>query len=215
MISVSHKFIFIHPQKTGGSSVANLFARHCIDGIRGACLNQEQWKPDDADNLFERYTARVFDPHQRLLEVRRGWRSEWGDYNSYRKIATVRNPYERAVSFYFDRNFGPGKPFEKETFKTWANKLPPLWEHLTLDLDATEKKWEMDNYIRLESMQEGVDAALEAVGLPSKPVPHVNKGLNPKPWRDFYDTDLEEFIFELFREDIERFGYEANTTKES
>ena len=45
MISVSHKFVFVHPPKCGGTSLANIFAPFSAVEVIADTRTEANWRP--------------------------------------------------------------------------------------------------------------------------------------------------------------------------
>lgn len=225
MISVSHKFVFVHPPKCGGTSLANIFAPFSAVEVIGDTRTKANWRPytivKKLSNLvdFQNYRVApelqgsVHDPHAKYASIAKNWKSEWGDISNYHKIGCIRNPFARAVSFFFDPNFGPkNHPLlildSRKLFKQWIKQeLTPFWDYFTLNEAHESKKWEMDYYIRLENIEADCKKVMKKLGLPDRDIPHANKSRTYDGWKQFYDDELIDFIGNLFKEDIEQFGY--------
>jgi hypothetical protein len=64
---------------------------------------------------------------------------------------------------------------------------------------------------RFENLQSDFDRVCPEIGLPPTALPHVNKSKvirKYKGYQDYYDKESKEFIAELYKSDIELFGYE-------
>lgn len=93
LISESKRFIFVHVQKTAGSSLRDLLGPHALKPDRGR-LNRVL-----SDLHLQRdWRRRFFRTHASLRAVQAGLPADI--YRDYRKIAFVRNPWERLLSWY-------------------------------------------------------------------------------------------------------------------
>lgn len=111
-ISFTHKVIFLHIPKTGGTSIEALLE------IKSS-----------PENLFwQGYRADVLAPqHLTYAELKAKIKPEI--FNEYFKFAFVRNPWERLVSTYFWNNRG------HKTFESFVHFLDKLFTEYHTDLE--------------------------------------------------------------------------------
>lgn len=202
MISLSHKFIFIHAPKCGGSSIVSVLAPYCIEKIKWAESGRETYVTKGKNDI---------DPHARYIDYIKNWKAEWGDVSEFTKIGCVRNPYARSVSFFYDKAFGPdNKEDLRKSFRASVERLSHFWEYYTLNEGHEHpKKWEMDFFIKLEDIQADTEKVLKHLGIPCVSIPHKNKNNKYESWRDFYKENetLIEVVGNRFKEDLDKFKY--------
>lgn len=153
------------------------------------------------------------------------------EFSSSYKFSFVRNPWARLVSEYRYRNF-----LSHRNFKDFVmNKLPPpgrddKYRHV---MPQTEMLYDktgslMVNFVgKFETLQQDFDRVCQQLGFDESILPHVNSsdkksrelrrtlrnllyrnGENElSRYVDFYDTETREFVTDLYRADIENFGY--------
>jgi hypothetical protein len=66
---------------------------------------------------------------------------------------------------------------------------------------------------RVETFDAGIAAVEKAIGV-SFGTQHDRRSANasaPGDWRSYYDEDLAEQVYELYRQDFEMFGYERDS----
>ena len=66
---------------------------------------------------------------------------------------------------------------------------------------------EFDFIGRYENLQQDFDHVCDSIGIPRRILPHANKSRR-KPYWKYYNTKTRDIVAEIFREDIEYFGYE-------
>jgi chondroitin 4-sulfotransferase 11 len=197
MISHELRCIFVHVQKTGGSS------------IRGA-LRMAQFdahKHRFADELRTIYGADT--------------------WNQYFKFAFVRNPWDRLVSWWemMRRNVVEGRP--RNGFQRYIMERARTFEEFLQQCDSEYRdadgaKWIYRNQVdylrdrdevllvdfvgRFEQLQ--LDFSHVAARLNVAPItlPHVN-GTVRRPYTSYYSRELRELVAERYAKDIEAFGY--------
>jgi hypothetical protein len=69
---------------------------------------------------------------------------------------------------------------------------------------------ELDFVGKYESLEADFSYVSSVIGLPQKRLPRAaaSPNRNQRGYRDYYDGDLAEMVYELYRRDIEEFGYE-------
>jgi phosphorylcholine metabolism protein LicD len=127
------------------------------------------------------------------------------------KFTIIRNPYSRIVSAFFYLK-GEGILGQGESFQEFV-KTDLLKEGLKINLhfhsqflSAFYNGTQFVNYIaRLENIDEDWKYIASKINCSSK-LPHKNK-TNHKPYQEYYDEETKEIVTELYKEDINLFGY--------
>ncbi len=203
MISLEHKFLFVHVPKTAGNSMQNLLRKYSEDNI--VCLAPHQ----DGVERFE-VRSDIYDirKHSTLQE----YRNELGRelFDQLFKFACVRNPWDRAISAYFSPHRGK-VIWNKESFRQSLPKLPPVTCYLSLSPQEAGDKGPLgciDHVIRFENLTEGYNRACELIGIESEPLPVRNKSKSKRDhYTAYYDDELIELVGQLFADEIKHFGY--------
>jgi hypothetical protein len=209
MLSHKRKCIFVHIPKTGGTSVENLIWCRKRDRVES-----NLWKPV----LRNKYQTGGL---QHLLASQ--IRQEVGDacFQSYFKFTIVRNPWDKAVSqFAYMRGRKVlrgliGMP-EDACFKTYLSliqKEPHVqWEsqHRFFLDDHGERL--VDFIGRFESLEDDVRTILGELKMGRhflgrrRKIPHANRSQRVH-YRDYYDTESQGMVADLYGKDIETLGY--------
>jgi len=154
-------------------------------------------------------------------------------FNSYFKFTSVRNPWDRAVSFYhyhvkrkwdlkwdWDATNAPAfAEFVKTTSSYTKQKQESInqntpWPCTHSKRMSNQLDWITDengniivDYImRLENLQKDIDIVCDKIGIAKKQLPHINRS-NHKHYTEYYDDETREIIAEKYARDIEYFGY--------
>jgi len=148
-------------------------------------------------------------------------------YNTSFSFSIVRNPWARAVSrcffthsdnkpSWFERlRRGTGRTFHRKTFDEWikaraveAEKKGGLANQIDKLTDLNGKI--IVSYVgRLESINDSFAHVCKSIGVEPIPVPHVNPGQKSKRhYTEFYNDWSRELIKDLYKRDIEAFGFE-------
>ena len=176
MIIKEHKAVFIHIPKSAGTSIESFFGNSSF-----------VVQPGRHDNVHE--------IRKRFPEV----------YETYRKFAIIRNPYDKMVSWYFylKRNLGEG--LNTISFNEWLNSPLKLWhandpisfldpQHTWIDKTVEVIKYENLN-------KEINDFFNKEINLPV-----LNKSKH-KHYTEYYDKQSSRIIHDRYKEDFKKFNY--------
>ncbi len=151
-------------------------------------------------------------------------------WNKYFKFAFVRNPYSRLCSYYFyhrSNRYRPGPKHSQgkeiakiNTFKKWAIQGINANIQYKQGTSAVGQGWwsqipqhyyldrELDFIGRYENLQNDFDYACEKIGIEPYELPHYNKSEPPYKWKELYDDELMELVYDFYCDDFRIFGYE-------
>jgi chondroitin 4-sulfotransferase 11 len=203
LVSESRKLVFIHIQKTGGSTVSRLLKENIPD-IRG---------------VGARHQFAI----QGMKELE-GW-------DDYFKFAFVRNPWDRLVSWYsmLIRAQGSGNRSWNKLWR-YAHENSSTFEEFVHNCTGEVKvadgvyysfAYNQLDYLtdqdgnllvdfigRLENFDNDIREVSERVGIKLEPesIPHKNRTLH-RHYSSFYTPETEMVVRERYRKDIEYFGY--------
>lgn len=195
MISHTHKAIFVHVPKTAGTSMRGYFRSHGFAPV-------EYHAPDGSnDNITKVYIRGT------SWRIKRNLEDVWGEYF---KFAFVRNPWDRLVSCW--KNRAP----RYKSFSSFLDAHPwpetnqqLIWHTLSqlTHICDTDGKLIVDYVGRFENLQEDLDVVCDKLGVPGRKLPHINKSEH-KPYWEYYTDSQQRFVYGLYRQEIEYFGYE-------
>jgi hypothetical protein len=188
MISHKHKFVFVHINKTGGTSIEVI--------LRKLSRN---WTGQH--HLIKKY--------RRLADTKHG-------FENYFKFTIVRNPYDRLLSNYFYRKLMlKDNRVHDLSFKNWITNSRDgnysfencLSRHTQLDWIVDENGEVIVDFIgKFENLQEDFDTICDKIGIPHQQLPHKNKSKH-KHYTEYYDEETKQIVAEKYAKDIEYFGY--------
>ncbi|WP_232420216.1 sulfotransferase family 2 domain-containing protein [Nitrosococcus watsonii] len=199
-----HQFIFVHIPKTAGNAMQNALSSYSEDTIV-ASGNK------DGVHRFGLYSLYGTTKHSTLTDYffALGAEAFW----SKRKFTCIRNPWDRAISFYFSphhKNYS----WNRDKFIRMLDKIHPMTTFLRLPdhVANTEPDQNVDLIIRYEDLHKGFSKLCDILGISRRSLLVLNKG-NRKSYFEYYDSELIQIVAERFREDIEVFGYEFDSSK--
>lgn len=234
IISHTHKFIFIKSFKTAGTSIDSTLSTFCSGNdvvtpmndfkhnrnekgefIHNA-MNAEEFEKLDLPNL-QHVEARII----KEMVAPEVW-------NDYFKFSIARNPWDRAISyFYWDKRNDPAlKPKKK-----FYNYLGVPFDELTqvrelfseyiknTTLPSNDPFYGMDDelcvdaVIRYENLLEDYSNICKKLGLPSSELPRLKGGIRSARYHysELYDEESKEIVAEQHKNDIRWFGYKFET----
>lgn len=204
MIGVQYPFIFVHIPKTAGNALQNVLSLYSEDTL---IANGHK----DGIHRFGLSSTYGTTKHSTLADYFAALGSE--TFWSKRRFTCVRNPWDRAISFYFSPHRGY-RAWDRNQFIRMLNEMRPMSDFLRLP--AHETKARIDRHfnfiIRYEQLPDDFYRLCDIMGIAKKSLPMLNKG-NRRPYSHYYDLELSQIVGERFREDIELFGYEFNPRK--
>ena len=205
IISHQHRFVFVAVPKTGTHSVRQALREHL--------------SADDLEQVGLFVNKRF--PMQELAAIRHGHlslrqvRPHLGEdaFARYFKFAFVRNPFDRFVSYcaFMTRDNGAFAAHPRQVMHELLFKVRPL-DHILFQpqhalLVGDDGELLADEVGRVEKMQDSYDRMCARIGIPSRALDKVNSTSPRGDYRRYYDDKLTEGVAELYRRDLELFGY--------
>jgi hypothetical protein len=180
-VSEKYKFLWWAPERTGSRGTANVLSYFDFK-LNGKIVS---------DSTSYHYT------HQCLYD---------NQYDNYKIIGNVRNPYGRVLSIF--QNFNGQFDINKETFKRY------LFEQVAYGKDSeiinrTNFIKTPDYVLRLEYLEEDYSKLPFVKDRFTESQTHWLT-IHGKPitdWEEFYDEEMKEFVYKLCQEQFEKFEY--------
>lgn len=155
-------------------------------------------------------------------------------------ISVVRNPYDRLVSWYFylklkTEMYGFPMILNQDptiNFDSWVKNVPeyvfnkePMLKHEATKpenmrhtywfaVSYPQTKWltkDPDILIRYENLIEDFKQIQEIFDS-DIPLYHLKK-TDHDPYRSYYDDDIKDIVYDLYKDDFERWNYQKDLTK--
>jgi len=226
IISHKHKFIFIKTRKTAGSSFELMLSAICgPDDILTPLSSEEEkvreqlgggrarnyhlpltkyWKREYLQLLLNRERAR-FKEHWPAKYIRD--RVDPAVWNSYYKFAFDRNPYDKAVSYYYWKEACQDHPTVEAFIR--AGGLDPMSSYDLYSygnrpiVDDVFKFEELDDSLTLIAERLRLDQPLEMPGYRAKSGFRERKG-----YREMLSPWARQEVAKMFAREIALLGYE-------
>ena len=211
MISLQHKFIYLHVPKTGGTTIQSLLLPFSDD--------EKFMAPyQDGIDSFELGGLFTADKHNSLQDY---CNILGGDYERFRIIVSARHPVRRILSAIYS----PHKWVYQDSGGDWKHKTP-YWDKTLLDdilnrpnlrpavefLRVDGLVRDPDVVIRCENLESDIKKCLTFLDFP-KPnaVPRANRSLaSPRMIESLLaDSEICTRIEEIYADDMKFFGYSS------
>ena len=177
---ITNDFIFIHIPKTGGSSIERFFGQdHGLPGTPPAHHNVH-WYMKNSSNFDQLY-----------------------------KFSFVRNPWDRYVSLYFYKRerFNYEESFTDFCKNAAEYVLEKPGHRRQVDMLMINGEIAVDFVGKMENFQTDFDVVCRHLNIEETTLPHINQTKH-KPWQEYYNDESRKIIEEIYKEDIDYFGYE-------
>lgn len=201
MISSAHKFIFLHVPKTAGNAVQSYLLPY---GDDQKVVHGHQ----DGSERFDVRGAVTPNKHAML----QAYADRLGpELAGFEVILPIRDPLDRALSFYFSpvRGVGRGEgfvpAFSLEKFNEMVRAIPPMVDYLKVGGEVRPP----DFLLRFDSLAADLAAVAAHFGLPPPVLPVLNRSLDQGGVRQRLKRDpaVIEAVRRRFNEDYAFFGF--------
>lgn len=206
LLSLKNNFVYVHIPKTGGNSLQSILEKYSDDERRKTVFFHDLRDTFDVQGPV---TGKKHFSSAEYIE-----RLGYPAFMKLRKVTFVRNPLDRAVSFYFSpfrwmrqTPLGPRAApavFDKSSFLMTIEQIGTA----TSFLSHQGRLIDFDFVGRFENYAEDFAEALRVCGVEERvrKIPHVNRSLarKPIPW----DQEMLDAVGKRFADDFRNFGYE-------
>jgi hypothetical protein len=195
MISKDLRCVFVHIPRTGGTSIEKALG----------------WIPDGAVGPYQTVPHGSQD-HRRVGEFRSALSA--ADFAGYFKFTFVRNPWDRAVSWYkvvlkdpvhlknlnipADCSF---RDFLLAKEAVWGLQPQLYW------IREPDGGIPLDFIGRFENLKQDYAQVCERLGIRDPDLPHLIEARDKRPYPTFYDAELQTLVGQRYAEEIDLFGY--------
>ena len=204
LLSVSHRFIFVHVNKAAGSSMKRALEQFDRQPSRSP-LNKLKSKL----HLARDYRKRFYPVHTYASQLQRELPAEV--YNDFFKFAFVRNPWDWLVSTYnYLRNTPTHRHHRRvlamKSFAEYAEFEIAHGDRSQAAFVCKNKDVIVDFVGRFETLDDDFAIVCERLGI-DVALPHTNRTRHGD-YREHYDDKLAEIVGQHWRQDIGLFGYD-------
>ena len=200
MIFEQKKIIFIHYPKTAGNSIQDALRQYTNDKLVTLTKYQDGVERFEVRN--EKFKNLV--KHSTLNDY---YKVLGQEIYSYKIFLTIRNPFDRLVSFYFSPHRGEIQ-YNREDFSTFIEKVPPLQQFIFFKKSIFEKAeiFKDIKFIRFENINEDFLKICNELGIQGITLPHRNASKREK-YKSYYDDDLIEKVKKIHKLEISLGNY--------
>lgn len=227
IISHSRRFIFIKSFKTAGTSIEAALSNHCGGEDIVVPINDFSHNRDPEGRIEHRAMNadayyRNIGQHVDAATIKSRVSAEV--WNSYFKISLARNPWDRALSFFFwdnrqDPSLTPPKRFYHRLGVKYDD-FTPLKRRFTEyvksgALESNDRFYVIDDQlcanfvIRYEHLEHDYHEVCARLGVPVIQIPRLKVGIrsNEHHYTEYYDDSTRDIVAKIHRNDIRFFGY--------
>lgn len=187
MISHKHKCIFIHNNKTGGTSISKFLINDGLPKCKHCTILEYKKKYGDFFDSYFKFTI-VRNPWDKLISqyfFRVGDNSQGGHLFLKKYMKKKKNI----------------------SFKEFLQKPFPIGHVQQFSRISDENGDVLLDFVgRFENLQEDFDTICDKIEIPRQQLPHVNKTKH-KHYTEYYDDETKSIVAEKYAKDIEYFGY--------
>ena len=230
IISHKYRFIFIKTNKTAGTSIEIALSKFCgnHDIITPISPEDEKTRRDLGYRGPQNYLVPIwnlnirdvgkllFKKEKRSLKfynhisatLIRAQISEQV-WNSYYKFCFERNPWERAISLYYNRYNKEPRPTISEFINSGGLMI---LKRRGFDLYTIDGQIAVDKVCLFENISKELEAIRKQLGIPEKlnlPYAKSQYRKDKRSYREILSHNQQEKIAQLFRDEITLFGYES------
>jgi hypothetical protein len=199
MIFHKEKTVFLHPGKTGGTSVEHVLVSNFLNKnfteLKASEENLEiMYGYSKKYNIFLHHADLAFYDMLKIMIA------------DYKKYVTIRRPYERIVSAYFYN--GKDKKFDFETFilkdleKCYLNNNPYTKNHFGLQTKFYNSDF---NVIKLENFKR--DCFSHGIHITDHKHCQTKASKILNNHMDIYTQKTKDIVYSLFKDDFVTFSY--------
>lgn len=206
ILSRSKKFIFFHTPKVAGSSLNAALRKY--GNIPSSRLYNYLLDYIGRSNLLG-----VYSRHISPLQLSREISSK--KFNSYRKIAFVRNPFDWHVSQYHFHKQNDFAVFHEifsqlsfDDYLLWANDNVRLSKSNQYEFLSDEKGTLLVDFVgKIENINDSFEELKGLIGIDAV-LSHRNRSKRAESYRQYYSEEGKKIVLKMNEKDLNYFGYE-------
>ena len=183
MISFSNNFIFIHINKTAGSSIEVALKDY---GIKKPLIKEGNF-PHSQHFKYDDYRDYIGD-----------------NFTNFYTFTVVRNPWDRVVSYYHNGAITKNLNFNNWVIDRYKNNN--FLDHMRMYQPCTEWFDKVDKILRFESINKDFNDLCSELNLTCK-LNHYNNTKHRRVYHEYYTEETKQIIYDYFIDDINSFNY--------
>lgn len=115
---------------------------------------------------------------------------------------TIRNPFDRLVSFYFSPHRG-NVTFDRDGFSKFIDKIPPLENYISIKKTIFKKAeiYRGIQFLKFENISEDFLKICDESGIKDVILPHRNAS-NRGEYKSYYDDELIKRVEQIHKLEI-------------
>jgi Sulfotransferase family len=201
MLSTRHNFLFIHVPKTGGNSIQKVLLPHSDDQL--VLISRQH---DGVDRFEIRSNELSIHKHSSLQEYCDQLDAE--KFDRLIKVTSVRNPWDRCVSYFFSPHRGPVVWSESAFEDFIRTTVHPHSKYLTLEGRGGNPFDHVDVVLRFERLAKDFASLCGRIGVYAAELPRLNASRRGD-YRSYFTTQRAiDLVANRFALEIAIFGYE-------
>lgn len=201
MLSTSHNFLFIHVPKTGGNSIQKALLPYSDDQLFLVSPHH-----DGVDRFEIRSNRLDIHKHSSLQDYCAQLEVE--EFSHLIKVTSVRNPWDRCVSFFFSPH-RVSVVWSQAAFEDFIRTtVHPHAKYLALEGRAGNPFDHVDVVLRFEQLSEDFAGLCDCLGVYDAELPRLNAS-SRGDYRSYFTTQRAiDLVADRFALEIARFGYD-------
>ncbi len=207
IVSSQYRFLFIHINRTGGTSIEQALRPFANQPRRTAWTRfLTRWR-------LLRDPQHAFYPPHLTARMAKRWLPD-PLFDAYFSAAFIRNPYSWLVALYNAIQTSEGHRYQKRIARMSGFPEYIDWEirrhKRSQSAFVTDRQGRLmvDFIGRFETLQDDFQKLCAEIGLTPPPLPHAATRRPHADYRTYYDDATREKVARHWRFDIESFGYD-------
>lgn len=198
ILSKKYAILFVAIQKTGTTSIEKALQEYLYPHVASSTVKIKK-RPNFK---YKHNSAEILASCPEINSI----------WDKLFKFSVVRNPWDLCVSHYFYRQREGYEEAIYTPFKEWLishkKREPIMWQAPTqYDCLTVNGDLAVDYVGRFENLQNDFNSVCKHIKIPSIQLDNCNSTKH-KHYSTYYDQETKEYVFDLFKKDIEYFHYE-------
>lgn len=215
LVSHNYKFVFIKTIKTAGTSTEIFLEPYCIRSL-GESHARKVTITDDGivGTRMSQFAAQRDEYYNHMLPSKIREKIGSDIFDSYTKIANIRNPFDILVSHYHFEPlyvmFAGNKKYSFEEYLFQTDVVEKLSQNYR-ELHFIEDKFIIDEVLRYENLQSDLTKLIGKLNLPNptRRLSHYKKSMKRKDkgYKEFYNSETRNLVENHFKFYLDLFNY--------